>query len=99
MRLSIILPAKSSEKPVNWRQALGHSVVLSLLFMVVYGGASWITSLRTDVGTWYYAWERFIPFMPLMIITYMSIDLVFAAAPVIYSSQRELWLLSKRITI
>jgi membrane-associated phospholipid phosphatase len=99
MLLSIILPAKSSEKPVSWRQALAHSVVLSLLFMVVYGGASWVTSLRTDVGTWYYAWERFIPFVPLMIIPYMSIDLFFAAAPFICSNQRELWLLSKRITL
>jgi membrane-associated phospholipid phosphatase len=99
MLLSIISPVKSPEKPVSWRQALAHSVVLSLLFMVVYGGASWITSLRTDVGTWYYAWERFIPFVPLMIIPYMSIDLFFAAAPFICSNERELWLLSKRITL
>jgi membrane-associated phospholipid phosphatase len=99
MLLSIILSAKSPEKPVSWRQALAHSVVLSLLFMVVYGGASWITSLRTDVGTWYYAWERFIPFVPLMIIPYMSIDLFFVAAPFICSNERELWLLSKRITL
>ncbi len=67
--------------------------------MVVYGGASWITSLRTDVGTWYYAWERFIPFVPIMIIPYMSIDLFFAAAPFLCSDNRELQIFSKRIVL
>src|SRR6476620_10318703 len=97
MLLSIILPVKSSEKPVSWRQALAHSVALSLLFMVVYGGTSWITSLRSDVGTWYYAWERYIPFVPIMIVPYMSIDLLFFASPFLCSNQRELSLLSRRI--
>ena len=84
---------------MTWRQALAHAVALSLLFMVVYGGASWITSLRSDVGTWRYPWERFIPFVPLMIIPYMSIDLLFGAAPFLCSNQQELWQLSKRITL
>jgi len=56
------------------------TVLLSLLFMVVYGGTNWLTSLRTDVGTWYYSWEKYIPFVPLMVIPYMSIDLFFVAA-------------------
>jgi membrane-associated phospholipid phosphatase len=34
-----------------------------------------------------------------MIIPYMSIDLLFAAAPFLCRDQRELWLLSKRITM
>jgi membrane-associated phospholipid phosphatase/predicted protein tyrosine phosphatase len=97
--LSIILSTDSSEKPVSWGQAFVHAAALSLLFMVVYGGASWITSLRSDVGTWYYSWERYIPFVPLMIIPYMSIDLFFGAAPFLCSNQRELWQLSKRITL
>ena len=89
----------SPEKPVSWLQALAHALALSILFMVVYGGASWITSLRSDVGTWYYAWEKYIPFVPIFIIPYMSIDLLFFAAPFLCSDQRELWLLSKRITL
>jgi membrane-associated phospholipid phosphatase len=97
--LSIILSSYSPEKPVSWRQALAQALALSILFMVVYGGASWITSLRSDVGTWYYAWEKYIPFVPIFIIPYMSIDLLFFAAPFLCSDQRELWLLSKRITL
>jgi protein-tyrosine phosphatase len=97
--LSITSPSKSAENPPGWRWSLVHTIALSLLFLVVYGGTSWITSLRTDVGTWYYAWERYIPFVPLMIIPYMSIDLFFAAAPFLCRSQSELKLLSRRITL
>ena len=71
---------------------------LSLLFMVVYGGCNWITAHRSDVGTWYYSWERFIPFVPLMIVPYMSIDLFFAAGPFLCQSREELRTLVRRIT-
>jgi membrane-associated phospholipid phosphatase len=93
------LSTNSNEKPVSWLRAFAYAIGLSLLFMVVYGGTSWITSLRSDVGTWYYSWERYIPFVPLMIIPYMSIDLFFFAAPFLCSSERELSLFSKRITL
>jgi hypothetical protein len=75
------------------------SVLLSLLFLVVYSGANWLTSQRTDVGTWHYAWERFIPFMPLMIIPYMSIDLFFVVAPFLCRDERELATFSRRIVL
>lgn len=85
--------------PVTWRRALATAVGLSLLWFVVYGGTSYITSRRSDVGTWYYSWERYIPFVPLMIIPYMSIDAFFLAAPFICRDRRELRLLSRRITL
>src|SRR5208282_4247001 len=69
----------------------------SLIFMVVYGGCNWITAHRSDVGTWYYSWERFIPFVPVMIIPYMSIDLFFVAGPFLCRSREELRTLARRI--
>lgn len=80
-------------------QATLTSAGLSLLFLVVYGGCNWIAAHRGDVGTWYYSWERFIPFVPLMIVPYMSIDLFFVAAPFVCSSRDELKLLSRRIAL
>ena len=74
-----------------------NSAALSLLFIVVYGGCSWITAHRSDVGTWYYQWERFIPFVPLMIVPYMSIDLFFVAGPFLCQSRNELRVLAQRI--
>ena len=79
--------------------AAAASVFLSLLFLVVYSGTNWLTSQRSDVGVWYYAWERFIPFVPLMIIPYMSIDLFFVAAPFLCSDRRELSVFSRRIVL
>ena len=78
--------------------AAANAAALSLLFIVVYGGCSWITAHRSDVGTWYYAWERIIPFVPLMIVPYMSIDLFFVSGPFLCQSRNELRVLAQRIT-
>jgi protein-tyrosine phosphatase/membrane-associated phospholipid phosphatase len=76
---------------------LGVSASLSVLFLIVYGWCNWISSQRHDVGTLYFAWERFIPFVPMMIVPYLSIDLFFVAAPFLCRSDRELATFSKRI--
>jgi protein-tyrosine phosphatase/membrane-associated phospholipid phosphatase len=80
-------------------RAAASSVLLSLLFFVVYGGANWLTSQRHDVGMWYFGWEEWIPFVPLMVIPYMSIDLFFAAAPFLCRSRRELATYCRRIAL
>jgi protein-tyrosine phosphatase len=91
-------PRVISSKPISLRlKALGASVGLSVLFLVVYFWCNWISAHRPDVGTLYFAWERFVPFVPLMIVPYMSIDLFFAAAPFFCRNARELATLSKRI--
>ena len=73
------------------------SALLSLLFIVVYGGASWVTAHRSDVGTLYFEWERHIPLIPWLIIPYMSIDLFFIAAPFLCTSDAERRLFSRRV--
>src|SRR5687768_4957099 len=78
-------------------RALAASVGLSALFLIVYGWCNWFTSQRSDVGTLFFEWERLIPFVPLMIVPYMSIDLFFVAAPFLCRSDRELATFSKRI--
>jgi len=82
-------PAKSS--------AAATSAALSLLFVIVYSSCNWITAHRTDVGTWYYGWEKYIPFVPLMIVPYMSIDLFYVAAPFLCTSREELRVFARRI--
>ena len=74
------------------------SALLSLLFLVVYGGCSWFTSRRADVGMFYFEWERHIPFVPWMIVPYMSIDLFFVLAPFVCRTEAEVHVLAKRIT-
>jgi protein-tyrosine phosphatase len=87
-----------SSRPISLRaKALGASVGLSVLFLIVYGWCNWIAAQRPDVGTLYFEWERLIPFVPLMLVPYMSIDLFFVAAPFLCRSDRELAAFSKRI--
>ena len=74
------------------------SVLLSALFLVVYPTCNWISSLRANVPSYRFGWERYIPFVPLMILPYMSLDLFFVAAPFLTRSDRELRTLAKRIT-
>jgi membrane-associated phospholipid phosphatase len=82
----------------KFHQALAASAGLSTLFLLVYGGCNWITSQRSDVGTLYFAWERAIPFVPFLILPYMSIDLFFIAAPFLCGTERELRVFARRVT-
>jgi len=75
------------------------SIGLSVFFLVVYGACNWVTAQRADVGTWYFEWERRIPFLAFMILPYMSIDLFFVAGPFLCGSREELRTLARRIVL
>ena len=83
---------------VKRSKALAVSVALSILFLIIYGSCSWITARRANVPTFYFEWERGIPFVPFFILPYMSIDLFFVAAPFLCQTNRELSTLARRIT-
>ena len=78
-------------------KALVVSAGLSVLFLVVYSGCNWITGQRSHVGSFYFQWERGIPFVPFMILPYMSIDLFFIAAPFLCRTEQELRIFSRRV--
>ena len=82
---------------VSRLKAFAVSAGLSVLFLVVYGGCNWITGQRGEVGSFYFQWERAIPFVPFMILPYMSIDLFFVAAPFLCRSERALRIFSRRV--
>ena len=81
-------------------RAAGTSVLLSVLFVVVYGGTNWLTAQRpgADVQTWYFAWElTIIPYVPLLIVPYMSMDLFFFMATFLCRDERELRTFAQRV--
>jgi protein-tyrosine phosphatase/membrane-associated phospholipid phosphatase len=81
-------------------RAARSAVLLSLLFLVVYGSTNWLTAQRpaSDVGTWYFAWEpTVIPYVPLLIVPYMSIDLFFFVAAFLCRDERELRIFARRV--
>lgn len=83
---------------VKRSKALAVSLGLSLLFLIVYGGCNWIAARRGHAGTFYFEWERKIPFVPFLILPYMSIDIFFVAAPFLCRSDRELSTFTKLVT-
>src|SRR5947208_15529144 len=82
---------------VSRLKALAVSAGLSVLFLIVYSGCNWITGQRSHVGSFYFQWERAIPFVPFMILPYMSIDLFFVAAPFLCRTDQELRVFSRRV--
>jgi membrane-associated phospholipid phosphatase len=89
-------PNRSLGEVPSFGRAALTSAGLSLLFLVVYGGCNWLSARRGVVATINFEWEQRIPFLPLMIPPYMSIDLFFLAAPFLCRNERELSLFSKR---
>src|SRR5882672_448119 len=97
-------PSQSHDaRSLNYRvhvsrlKAFTVSAGLSVLFLVVYSGCNWITGQRSHVGVFYFQWERGIPFVPFMILPYMSIDLFFIAAPFFCRTEEELRIFSRRV--
>lgn len=95
------LPEGEGEENARSRflPALLTSLGLCVAFMVVYGLTNTLASKSAHVGTWYYAWERHIPFVPIFIIPYFSIDLFFFFAPFLCTSREERRTLAKRILL
>ena len=79
--------------------AARRSALLSLMFLAVYGACNWIAAQRADVGVWYFAWERRIPFVPAMIVPYLSIDAFFVAAPFLCRDRAELDAFTRRVSV
>ncbi|MFL6519690.1 MAG: phosphatase PAP2/dual specificity phosphatase family protein [Chthoniobacterales bacterium] len=87
---------RSRERGIRSTQ-LAASIGLSLLFLILYPLCNWLAAQRAYVPSLFFGWERAIPFVPLMIAPYMSLDLLFVAAPFLCRNNRELATLSKRI--
>jgi membrane-associated phospholipid phosphatase len=76
----------------GWRhlyEALLLSLGVLVLFSVVYGGADWVTGYR-DRHWVHLPFELKIPFVPAMVLGYMSMYGLFAMAPFILRTRREL---------
>jgi len=76
--------AKPTKQAALWMLFLGP------FFFIVYNFCNWFTSQRLDVGVAAFAWEKHIPFMPWLILPYMSIDAFFAASVFLCRTKQEL---------
>jgi membrane-associated phospholipid phosphatase len=80
-------------------EALVWSIFLSVLFLIVYGGCNAINASRAHAGHFYLPWELRIPFVPVMVIPYMSIDLFFFFSTFLCDDRFELRVHGKRLIL
>lgn len=86
----------------GWR-LLGEAVLLgtvqTLWWLAIYGGADWLTSIRTDRVHVHLDLELKIPSISAFILIYRSIDAMFLLAPFILRSRRELLALTMALAM
>jgi protein-tyrosine phosphatase len=70
---------------------------LTPLFFLSYGFANWVTSLRSDVPSLVFGWERRIPFLAWSIVPYWSTDLLYAVSLFTCRTRKELRTHAKRL--
>src|SRR5262249_23486395 len=85
-----------SDQPLSWWMRGIWIVILGGFFFLVYGGCNWISAQRASVPSFSWAWEQRIPFIPTLIVPYMSLDLFFAGA-IWLCGKNELKLHAKRV--
>lgn len=75
---------------ILWKRGALWLLFLGTLFFIAYNYANGYTSTRTDVGVIVANWERSLPFVPWLMLPYMSIDLFYAASLFVFRKRKQL---------
>jgi membrane-associated phospholipid phosphatase len=82
---------------------LRHYLVLSaavgVWFGLVYGGADWLTRHHTYRVRLHLDAELAVPFVPAAVVVYLSLNLLFALAPFVLRTDRELTALAVSLAV
>jgi len=76
--------------PILWKRGALWLALLGPFFFLSYGWVNYFTSGRTDVGVIVEAWEHQLPFVPWLMLPYMSIDAFYAASLFLFRKRSAL---------
>ena len=83
--------AQSAGATRLWLRSLGWLIFLGPFFFITYGFANTWTSLRPNVASVVFDWERVVfPFVPMLALPYMSIDLFYGLSLFMVRTKKEL---------
>lgn len=91
--------ATSAPAPATrpWKQAALWLACLAPFFYLSYGFANHLASLRTDVGSVVFDWERQVPFVAWTIVPYWSINLFYGLSLFLCRTRDELLAHGRRL--
>ncbi len=90
-------PQPAADEPRPWGLACVLLALAGALFFSSYGFANWLASQRADVPSFYFGWERGIPFVPWTIVPYWSIDLLYGISFFLWRTRAALLTHVKRL--
>ena len=73
-----------------WKRATIWLAVLAPFFYLTYGAANYLASLRPNVGSIVFDWERHVPFVAWTIYPYWSINVFYGLSLFLCRSEHEL---------
>ncbi|MGZ8270514.1 MAG: dual specificity protein phosphatase family protein [Methylophilus sp.] len=79
-----------TKPPILWKRGAIWLALLGPFFFLSYGWVNYITSGRSDVHVIVEAWEHSIPFVPWLMLPYMSIDAFYAASLFLFRKRSAL---------
>lgn len=82
--------SKLNKPPILWKRGALWLAFLGPFFFLSYGWLNYFTSGRPDVGVVVEAWEQHLPFVPWLMLPYMSIDAFYAASLFLFRKRSEL---------
>ena len=78
------------EAPLIFKERLLWLLFLAPFFFLTYGVANQIASLHSSLPSIMFNWEQAIPFIPEMIVPYMSVDLLFGFSFLLVKNRDEI---------
>jgi membrane-associated phospholipid phosphatase len=75
--------------PRHWPGLVAVAAAYGIGFLLVWGGAHWLTETQVERLPWYFHWETQVPFQAWTLPLYFSMDVLVAIAPFLFRTWRQ----------